>query len=45
MNFFEGKCPQCGKKVFLTVPSDIRFCSKVCETNYKFEKNRMLRMS
>jgi len=43
MKMFEGECPKCGKKVFLPTPDAVRFCSRVCETNYKFEKDRMLK--
>lgn len=42
MNFYKGKCPECGKEVLLPGPSEKRFCGKVCEANYKFQKNRML---
>jgi len=45
MNYFKSKCPACGKEVILPHPGKVGFCSRVCETNYKFEKNRMLKMS
>ena len=45
MKMFEGKCPECGKKVFLTTPDGKGFCNRFCETNYKFRQNRMYKKS
>lgn len=36
---FEGICPECGGKVYLDNPMDIRFCSRQCETNYRWRKS------
>jgi rRNA maturation protein Nop10 len=33
---FKEKCPYCGKKVVVMIPNKKAFCSKVCETNYKY---------
>ena len=38
---FEGKCAVCGKKVYLTTPDGVGFCSRVCEGNYKWEHDKM----
>ena len=39
---FEGLCPECKKeKVFLAYPDDVRFCSKLCETNYNYRMNHV----
>jgi predicted nucleic acid-binding Zn ribbon protein len=41
MEWFKSKCPKCGKEVIVSSPDGKAFCSKVCEYNYNFEKNRM----
>ncbi|MBM4401852.1 MAG: hypothetical protein FJ044_01245 [Candidatus Cloacimonetes bacterium] len=34
----KSKCPECGKKVNILSKNDIRFCSKICETNYEYRQ-------
>lgn len=36
---FEGACPECGTKVYLDNPLDTGYCSKQCETNFKWRKS------
>ncbi len=37
---FEGKCPECGKKVYNIDKNTPAFCSKQCESNYNYRKTR-----
>lgn len=41
MKMFEGKCPECGKKIFLPAKDVTGFCSRVCETNWTYRSSRM----
>lgn len=35
---FKTKCPWCGKDVYAYSPRRSRFCSKMCEANYKYKR-------
>lgn len=48
LNFkqFKAKCPECKEKdVFLLGPDDVRFCSRICETNYQYRNKHKDAMS
>ena len=36
MKPFKKKCPNCGKETVNYDPNKVAFCSKACETNYKY---------
>lgn len=36
MKPFKKTCPNCGKETYSYDPHDLAFCSKACETNYKY---------
>jgi len=33
---FEAKCPECGKKVYVYSAKRSVFCSRMCESNFKY---------
>lgn len=35
---FETECPECGTVVYVYSPRRSRFCSKMCESNYKYRR-------
>ena len=38
MEFFKKNCRECKKEISVGNPSEEAFCSKICETNYKWRK-------
>lgn len=40
--FFKTKCAECGEKEIYTYnPDAVGFCSRMCETNHEYRRNRM----
>lgn len=35
-----GKCPECGKEVVKPYLNQTKFCSLICETNYRYRMKR-----
>lgn len=39
-DMFKKPCPECGTPVFVTGPRRSAFCSRQCESNYKYRNIR-----
>lgn len=39
MKYFTAKCAECGKEIPVGGPTEQAFCTKQCETNYKWRRN------